>query len=64
MLEICKMLSEIGMAPKLITVLFIDNQAVIKQRIDEALSLEEKHIDVRLKFVRDCLLREIIWRST
>uniref|UniRef100_A0AAV1TEW2 Integrase catalytic domain-containing protein n=1 Tax=Peronospora matthiolae TaxID=2874970 RepID=A0AAV1TEW2_9STRA len=54
------MLREIGMPPGLPMTLYIDNQAATKKLDGEASSLKAKHIDVRLKFVRDYSRREII----
>ena len=53
LLDIREMLCEIGMAPELLMTLHTDNQAATKQLDVEASSLEAKHIDVQLKFVRD-----------
>ena len=60
LLGIREMLAEIGIAPKLPIILHVDNQAAIKQLDGEASSLKAKHIDVRLKFVRDFSQRKII----
>ena len=60
LLGIREMLGEIGMPPGLPMTLYIDNQAAIKQLDGEASSIKAKHIDVRLKFVRDYSRREIV----
>uniref|UniRef100_A0AAV1TBH9 Reverse transcriptase Ty1/copia-type domain-containing protein n=1 Tax=Peronospora matthiolae TaxID=2874970 RepID=A0AAV1TBH9_9STRA len=51
LLELRKMLSEIGMAWVLLIKLYVDNQAAIGQISGEAQSVKAKHIDVRLEFL-------------
>ena len=51
---------EVGLAPSLPMKMHVDNQAAIHQIEGEALSMRAKHIDARLKFVKDFVNRGIL----
>ena len=60
LLGLREMLSEVGIAPALPMKLYVDNQAAISQISSEALSVNAKHIDVRIKFLCDFSRRGVI----
>ena len=60
LLGIRELLMEVGLAPSLPVKMHVDNQAAIHQIEGEASSMRAKHIDVRLKFVKDFARRGIL----
>ena len=48
-----ELLEEIGMKTKAPIVLKVDNQAAIKQLQNEASAAIAKHVDIKLKFLKD-----------
>ena len=60
LLGIREMLMEVGLATSLPMKMHVDNQAAIHQIEGEASSMRAKHIDVRLKFLRDFAHRGIL----
>ena len=55
-----QMLKEVGMAPVVSVLMYVDNQAAISQIKGEASSIKAKHIDVRHKHLRDLSQRGIV----
>ena len=55
-----QMLMEIGMEPVVPMLIHVDNQAAISQIEGEASSRKAKHIEVRLKFIKDYARRGIV----
>ncbi|CEG48170.1 FOG: Transposon-encoded proteins with TYA, reverse transcriptase, integrase domains in various combinations [Plasmopara halstedii] len=60
LLGIQEMLKEVGLAPTQPMTMHVDNQATIRQIEGETSSLEARHIDVRLKFVKDFARRGVV----
>ncbi|GMF15396.1 unnamed protein product [Phytophthora fragariaefolia] len=60
LLGLKELLSEIAMQLKLPLTLFMDGQAAIKQIENETSSGRSKHVDIRLKFLRDYTAKKIV----
>ncbi|CAI5705568.1 unnamed protein product [Peronospora effusa] len=55
-----ELFSELGLQVKTPIVLAMDNQVAIKQIKNEASSASAKHVDVKLKFLRDYATKEVV----
>ena len=60
MLGLKELFEELGVKTKTPIVLKIDNQAAIKQLKNEASAASAKHIDVKLKFLKDFTKRGVV----
>uniref|UniRef100_A0AAV1UHE8 Polyprotein n=1 Tax=Peronospora matthiolae TaxID=2874970 RepID=A0AAV1UHE8_9STRA len=60
LLGVKKLLRQMNVSVKLTMQMMVDNQAAIKQIDNDATSSAQKHVDVKLKFVRDESFKVIV----
>ena len=60
LLGVCNLLEEVGVHVELPMSAYVDNQTALKQLADEAMSTAQKHVDGKVKFVRDAVERGIV----